>query len=75
MHEVRRDAGGLTKGRTDEGGPLLGTADVDIALGDVGDPVAQGGQVVDVPDVVPEPRLRPSASVPGATAPAGPGRC
>ena len=48
------DAGGL--GRTPHAlGPGLGPADVDVALGDVGHPVAQRGEVVGRTDAVAEP--------------------
>ena len=58
MDEVRAYAG-VEERRAHEGGPPLGPAHVDVAVGDVGHPGAQGGQVVDVPDVVAEPGVGP----------------
>src|SRR3954452_20606862 len=57
VETVSGQAGGL--GRTaDVVGPRLGTADVDIALGDVRRPVGQRGQVAGRADAVPEPGTR-----------------
>ena len=57
--------------RADEVGPGLGAADVDVALGDVGDPVAQGGEVVGGADAVAQPGVRARAGARAAGAPAG----
>src|SRR3954465_11361190 len=57
------EAGGLG-GATDVGGPRLGAADVHVALGEVGHPVGEGGQVVGGADPGAEPRAG-RAPVPG----------
>jgi hypothetical protein len=60
MEPVLGEAGG-GQGGADQVGPVLGAADVDVAVGDVGDPVQEGGQVVDRPHAVAEPRVRAAA--------------
>ncbi len=47
-------------------GPRLGSADVDVTVGDVGHPVAQGGQVVDGADVRRRARSRRPRRRPGS---------
>src|SRR3954447_10201243 len=46
---------GVGQGAADQVGPALGPADVDVALGDVRDPVAQSGEVVGAAYAVTEP--------------------
>ena len=57
MESVRGEAG-VGQRAAHEVGPRLGAAEVDVTLGDVGDPVAESGEVVDSvrgADPVPEP--------------------
>ena len=70
VEPVLGEAGG-EQGGADQGGPGLGAADVDVALGDVGHPAQEGGQVVDaLADAAAEPGAVDGAARAGR-APAG----
>lgn len=54
VESLRRQTGGEAGG-ADQFGPLLGAADVDVAIGDIRDPPQQRLQIVDVAGSVAEP--------------------